>query len=526
MLPGVKFLDDLRAHLERPAPPAPQTDVRNVAAHRKHLLESLDALPRDSGAPRAAAEIHRQLSPHFALHVEALEILLINNVGRLPGDEIARLIDVAMDRHLGLDVTSGSSTLDLEIDRLRAEALERDVWKRAFFQEQRETQWIRQYSREIGLVRLRGTPETTALGKLALELPARDAVRWLLAVECVQAQGASDDWRISRSSAAALITDARWDYDLMDDAQPPPPASWVTLERLAKMGLILLHDTRRGVAQYALLPEGRPLLEEITSNTDTPFMLLARALLQDESAAVLAQYPAAAALVRKESAASLVTRHARMVAHEMRNVVVPMQITLDAFCEDVGARGAADLVERHRGVLDGGIDRIFRFVRDIAQIADLATTPAELFTLVPAVQNAVLTIAAELPCSVSFTQEAELPAVMGYRQRFVMAIGNLLRNAAQARRDPPVKISIVAGVNNGAEVFVRVDDDGPGVPREHRDAVFTPGFSRRAGGSGQGLAYVREVVEEEMAGRINCDESPLGGARFTVRLPVGTRRNV
>ena len=60
-------------------------------------------------------------------------------------------------------------------------------------------------------------------------------------------------------------------------------------------------------------------------------------------------------------------------------------------------------------------------------------------------------------------------------------------------------------------------------PPKDRTAIFERGFSLRAGGTGQGLALVREVVEEEMQGRIVCEESPLGGARFVLTIPVAGR---
>jgi len=69
-------------------------------------------------------------------------------------------------------------------------------------------------------------------------------------------------------------------------------------------------------------------------------------------------------------------------------------------------------------------------------------------------------------------------------------------------------------------VQVTVDDDGPGVPEAHRGSVFQRGFSLRPGGSGQGLALVREVIEDQMRGAVHCGDSPLGGARFSLRIPV------
>ena len=88
-----------------------------------------------------------------------------------------------------------------------------------------------------------------------------------------------------------------------------------------------------------------------------------------------------------------------------------------------------------------------------------------------------------------------------------------------------MRMQITAGVNNGAEVFVRVDDDGPGVLEADRAKLFSHGFSRRSGGSGQGLAFVREVVEAEMDGHVASRGEPARRRAFVVRLPVGTRRS-
>ena len=164
-------------------------------------------------------------------------------------------------------------------------------------------------------------------------------------------------------------------------------------------------------------------------------------------------------------------------------------------------------------------------MREVAQAADLGAKPSALFDLAVAVESAIASITPELGRPIPFTQEAKLTPVKGHSDRFVMALLNLLRNAAQSRAEPPVEIQIIAGLKNGAEVFVRIDDDGPGVPPDDRGRIFEANFSRRPGGLGQGLAVVREVVEAEMAGRILCEDSPLGGARFTIRLPVGTTRN-
>lgn len=66
---------------------------------------------------------------------------------------------------------------------------------------------------------------------------------------------------------------------------------------------------------------------------------------------------------------------------------------------------------------------------------------------------------------------------------------------------------------------VTVDDGGRGVPAEARERVFQEGYTTRSDGSGYGLAYVRRVVADELRGRVWCEESELGGARFVIELP-------
>jgi signal transduction histidine kinase len=68
-------------------------------------------------------------------------------------------------------------------------------------------------------------------------------------------------------------------------------------------------------------------------------------------------------------------------------------------------------------------------------------------------------------------------------------------------------------------VCVTVDDDGPGVPEPQREAVFRLGV-RGTGerpGSGIGLAVVKALAAR-CGGDVIAEDSPLGGARFTLRL--------
>ncbi len=100
------------------------------------------------------------------------------------------------------------------------------------------------------------------------------------------------------------------------------------------------------------------------------------------------------------------------------------------------------------------------------------------------------------------------------------AVRNLLTNAVRhAHHQVTVTLSEEAG-----EVRLVVADDGAGIPPEERQRVFgrfvrlDEARTRDAGGTGLGLAIVEKVVASAQ-GTVEVDESPGGGASFSVRLP-------
>ncbi|MGW9586268.1 sensor histidine kinase [Microbacterium sp. NPDC055455] len=102
-------------------------------------------------------------------------------------------------------------------------------------------------------------------------------------------------------------------------------------------------------------------------------------------------------------------------------------------------------------------------------------------------------------------------------------VRNLADNAARHARS-----AVAIGVTGcGAEVVLTVDDDGAGVPPDERDRIFErfvrldEARARDAGGSGLGLAIVRAIAEAE-GGGVRVEDSPLGGARFSVVLPAAS----
>jgi signal transduction histidine kinase len=111
------------------------------------------------------------------------------------------------------------------------------------------------------------------------------------------------------------------------------------------------------------------------------------------------------------------------------------------------------------------------------------------------------------------------------KRRLERVLGNLLDNAD---RHGGGAAAVVLTRGTGT-VCVAVDDAGPGVPEAERERVFER-FARGAGsvrtrteGSGLGLALVARHVRA-LGGAVRIGDSPAGGARFVVELPLGGDR--
>ncbi len=125
-------------------------------------------------------------------------------------------------------------------------------------------------------------------------------------------------------------------------------------------------------------------------------------------------------------------------------------------------------------------------------------------------------------CDVKITMEGAAgdAIVLGDRLALRRVVGNIVDNAVKYGRVAHVQVRLTRDA-----VMLTVDDEGPGIPADQRQAMLEPfnrletSRNRSTGGAGLGLAVVRSLVEAH-AGTIEIAEAPRGGTRVNVVLPV------
>jgi two-component system C4-dicarboxylate transport sensor histidine kinase DctB len=102
---------------------------------------------------------------------------------------------------------------------------------------------------------------------------------------------------------------------------------------------------------------------------------------------------------------------------------------------------------------------------------------------------------------------------------------NLLGNALQAIDGQPRRLVRISARTTGdaerPEVMLTVEDSGPGIAGEHIERIFDAFFTTKEGSEGLGLGLtISKRIIEDLNGALEAGPSPLGGARFTIRLPL------
>ena len=120
---------------------------------------------------------------------------------------------------------------------------------------------------------------------------------------------------------------------------------------------------------------------------------------------------------------------------------------------------------------------------------------------------------------------ASAPEVLGGEQALTQVVLNVLLNAldaAAATRNEGGRGNVWVSLSPGGDgmAHLQVEDDGPGIPEDHRGRLFEPFFTTKAQGTGLGL-YMVDAFLRRMGGAIEVAGRPAGeGTRVTIRLPV------
>jgi len=106
------------------------------------------------------------------------------------------------------------------------------------------------------------------------------------------------------------------------------------------------------------------------------------------------------------------------------------------------------------------------------------------------------------------------------KDKIKQVLMNLIKNALESVNDNG-KIDIKVGFTDENSVFFEITNDGPSIPPEIKEKLFTPFLTTKSNGTGLGLAICKKIIEEEHKGKIYLVKSDDTGTSFRFEIPTG-----
>ena len=217
---------------------------------------------------------------------------------------------------------------------------------------------------------------------------------------------------------------------------------------------------------------------------------------------------------------------ARQVAHEIKNPLTPMKLSLQFLQKAIAER---------RPNAEALIGRISQtLITQVDVLSDIATS-FSTFTNLPAMRPERLDVVAVLRrCADLFRQSdgdddgalrLALPpdgtfTVFADESLLVRTFNNLLLNAKQAvPAGRPPRQTVALRAEGSGKVLITIADNGAGIADDVRAKVFVPNFTTKEGGSGIGLAVAKRGIESA-GGRIWFETTVGEGTAFFIELPL------
>jgi len=210
---------------------------------------------------------------------------------------------------------------------------------------------------------------------------------------------------------------------------------------------------------------------------------------------------------------------AKQVAHEIKNPLTPMRLTVQSFQRKFDANDPEikSKVNEYSSTLIQQIDTMSSIASAFSTYAQMPAQKDETLNVVK-ITKLALDIFNE-SYIYFFSQEKEIIARFD-RTQLIRVITNLIKNSIQAinQRNPGNPRIEVHVYSEEANAIITVEDNGLGISKSYKDMVFEPKFTTKTSGMGLGLAMVKKIVTT-YGGNISFTSIEGGGTKFTVTFP-------
>ncbi|AXT61702.1 sensor histidine kinase [Aquimarina sp. AD10] len=224
-----------------------------------------------------------------------------------------------------------------------------------------------------------------------------------------------------------------------------------------------------------------------------------------------------AAMLAKSEREAAWREMAKQVAHEIKNPLTPMRLTVQSFQRkfDPNDPNIHQKIQEYSDTLIQQIDTMSSIASAFSNFAQMPAQKSEMLDVVKIVGLALDIFNEDY---IIFPTEKEEIIAKFDRTQLIRVVTNLVKNGTQAIPKDRVPKIIVDVFSENGEVIITVADNGLGITEENKKKIFEPKFTTKTSGMGLGLGMVKNIVET-YNGNITFTSQEGKGTVFKVRFP-------
>ena len=212
---------------------------------------------------------------------------------------------------------------------------------------------------------------------------------------------------------------------------------------------------------------------------------------------------------------------AKQVAHEIKNPLTPMKLSIQYLQNAVSRGDDADLpsmIKRVSKTLIEQIDNLTNIASEFSSYAKMPTAMNEVFVINDVVASVHDLFRKREDMDIQLQVPINDLFVFADKSQIIRVLNNIVKNAIQAI--PKTRRGLIHIKLTSTEdlIIISIDDNGVGIDEHMRDKVFYPNFTTKSSGMGLGLAICSDIIQS-FDGRIYFETEKGVGTTFIIELP-------
>lgn len=208
---------------------------------------------------------------------------------------------------------------------------------------------------------------------------------------------------------------------------------------------------------------------------------------------------------------------AQQVAHEIKNPITPMKLTLQHLKRTLGDKSDMEQIQKPVSTLLSQVDTLSEIVTSFSSFAKMPIPEEEKYELTKVMRETVALYENNASEKVILELNHKEVFTIGDEQLMGRILSNIIINAKQSVGIELIQVLIKLEMIDDKKLLITIADNGVGISEDIREKVFIPNFTTKTSGSGIGLAIAKHGIEHS-GGKIWFETEAGKGTTFFIEL--------